>query len=97
MTEQKSNAEDIDLVHSTTRDALKRYAKLRPRDRGLLRHLAELLRNCDIDGYQAITEATSRMRLENIQRELEVNSIEEAVEYAERHELFRRWRQTRLW
>jgi len=95
MVEQKSYVDDLN--NSTCRDALVRYAKLRPRDRGLLRHLSELLRNCDIDGYRSIITATRRKRLESIQRKLGVGSIEEAVEYAERHELFRRWRQTRFW
>jgi hypothetical protein len=97
MKKQKSVTEGNKLNDSTSRDALKRYAKLGPRDRGLLRHLAELLRNYDLDGYQSVTAATGRRRIERIQQKLGVDSIEEAVEYAEQHNLFRRWRQTRLW
>jgi DNA-binding CsgD family transcriptional regulator len=85
------------LDHSTGELALKRYAALTPSERGLLRHLAELLRNGDIDGYQSIIDTTSQKRIQQIEQKLGVASIEEAVAYAEQHNIFRRWRQTRFW
>ena len=97
MSKQASFTVGGELDKSTSREALKRYAELKPSERSFLRQLAEHLRNCDIDGYQSSTEAAGRSNLERIQRKLGVDSIEEAVEYAEQHNLFRRWRQIRFW
>lgn len=78
-------------------EALRRFAELTPRQREVLWHLLHGESTEEIAQSLSITINTARNHIQNVLQKLDVHSRMEAMAFVMRHDLFKRWRQTRWW
>lgn len=88
---------NLNLITSQSKEALRRFADLTPRQREVLWHLLHGEGTEGIAEILSISINTTRNHIQQVLQGLEVHSRMEAVAYVMQHDLFNRWRQTRWW